>query len=239
MVSLVAQPEIPLAIFLHHQALKFVSSCRALCQALLWSASSVSCSSSEDDPLESLGGVFSLGLGWHRFCQPDWIFSPGSDSESVSLCIPRTWLTPVRVSWIGGCPCPSLPSDAAWPSLKTSTSPLLALAFSSSQGSSSSLWESSKSLLDSLLPSVTWEWAEPDHRLWNEVILQAWLHDRSLEPHGPPNPMELLETARDRGQSTPSLGWWVTLSNTLDRVQDVLTSLQSGQTLPCLGCHLL
>ena len=177
MVSLVAQPEMPLAIFLCHQALKFVSSCRAFHQALLQSASSVSCSSSEDDSLESLGGIFSLGLGWHRFRWPDWIFFPGSDSESVSLCVPKTWLTPVRMSWIGGCSCPSSPSDATWPSLKTSTSSLLASLFSSSRGSSSSSWESLESLLDSLPPSVTWEWAEPDCQLQNEVILQVQLHN--------------------------------------------------------------
>ena len=164
MVSQVAQPAMPLAIFLHHQASKFVSSCQALCRALSWSASSVGCSSSEDDPLESLGGVPSLGLGWHHFHWMDWIFSLGSDSESVSSCIPKTWLMPVRVSWIWGHPCPSLPSDATWPLLKTSTSPLLASAFSSSWGGgvSSSLWENLDLLLDSWPLSVTWEWAKPD-----------------------------------------------------------------------------
>ena len=225
MVPLVTQPAMPLAIFLHHQALKFVSSCRALCQALLWSASSVGCSSLEDDPLESLGGVSSLGLGWFPFRQMDWMFSPGLDSESVSLCVPKTWLMPVRVSWILGHLCPSLSSDATWSSLKTSTSPLPASAFSSSQGASSSSWESSDSLLDSWLPSVTRELAEPDRRLQGEAILWAWLHDRSLEPCGLPNPAELSETAGDGGWSTPSLGWQVVLPNTLDRVQDALTSL--------------
>ena len=56
MVSLVAQPAAPLAIFLQHQASKRVSSCRALCLALSQSASSVGGSSSEDDSLDSLGG---------------------------------------------------------------------------------------------------------------------------------------------------------------------------------------
>ena len=66
----------PLAIFLHHQASKFVSSCHAHCWALLWRASSVGCSSSEDDSLDSLEGMFSLRLGWHHFCWVDWIFPP-------------------------------------------------------------------------------------------------------------------------------------------------------------------
>ena len=206
-----------------------MSSCRALCQALLWSASLVGCSSSEDNPLESFRGVFSLRLGWHRFCQLDWIFSLGSDSESVSSCIPKTWLMPVRVSWIGGHPCSSSPSDATWPLLETSTSPLLASVFSSSWGSSSSSWKSSESLLDSLPLSVTWKWAEPDHRLQNEVKLWAWLHDRSLEPHGLPDSTELSETAGDGGWSTPSLCWQVAPPNTLDRVRDALTSLQRGK----------
>ena len=215
MVSLVAQPVIPLAIFLCHQALKFVSSCKALYWAL-----SVRCSSSENDPLESLGGVFSLGLDWHCFHQLDWIFSLGLDS-----CISKTWLMPVRLSWICGHSCPSLPLDATWPLLKTSTSPLPALAFSSSWGASSSLWESSESLLDCQPPSVIWEWAEPDCRLWDEVILWARLHDRSLKPRSLPDPMELSKTAGDGGWFTPSLGWLVAPSNTLDRVQDALTSL--------------
>ena len=218
MVSLVAQPVMPLAIFLHHQASKFVSSCRALCWTLSRSTSSVGCSSSEDDPLESLGGVFSLGLGWCCFCWLDRIFSLGSDSELVSSCILKTWLILVGVSWIRGHPCPSLPLDATWPSLKTSTSPLPALAFSSSWVLSSYSWESLESLLDSLLPSVTWEQAEPDHRLWNEAILQARLHDWSLGPRSPPNPAELSDTAGDGGWSTPSLHWLVTSPNTLDRV---------------------
>ena len=134
MVSLVVQPAMPLAIFQHHQASKFVSSCQALCQALSRSALSVGCSSSEDDSLKSFGGMFSLGLDWHRFHWPDWIFSSGSDSESESSCVLKTWLMPVRVSWIGGHPCPSLPLDTTWLSLKTSTSPLPASASSSSQG---------------------------------------------------------------------------------------------------------
>ena len=103
-MSLVAQPAMPLAIFLHHQASKFVSSCRARCWALSWRASLVGCSSSEDDLLDSLEGVSSLGLGWHHFCQVDWIFSSLSDSASVSLCVPKIWLTPERVFWIGEWP---------------------------------------------------------------------------------------------------------------------------------------
>ena len=165
--------------------------------------------------------------------------SPGSDSESESSCVPKTWLMPVRVSWIGGHPCPSSPSDATWPLLKTSTSPLPASTSSSSQGASSSLWEGSDLLLVSWSSSVTWDWAEPDCQLLCEVILWACLHDQSLEPHGPPNPAELPETAGDGGWSTPSLHWWVTPPNTLVRVQEALTSLQRGETPPCLGCHLL
>ena len=145
--------------------------------ALSRSASSVGCSPLEDDLLESLEGVSSLGLGWHHFHWTDWIFSPESDFASVSLCVLKMWLVPVRVFWIGGHPCPSLPSDATWPSLKTSTSPLLAYTSSSSQGLSSSLWEGSDSLLVSWPSSVTWDWAEPDHWLRCEVILWAWLHD--------------------------------------------------------------
>ena len=62
MVSLVAQPVTPLAIFLRCQASKHVSSCRALCLALSRSASSVSSSSSHDDSLDSLGGCPPWGL---------------------------------------------------------------------------------------------------------------------------------------------------------------------------------
>ena len=62
------------------------------------------------------------------------------------------------------------------------------------------------------------ESTEPDLQLWDEVILWAWLHDLSLEPHGLPDPAELSEAAGDGGQSMPSLGWWVTPPNTLDRV---------------------
>ena len=100
MVSLVAQPAMPLAIFLHCHTSKFVSSCRARCRALLQRASSVGCSSSEDDSPESLEGVSSLGLGWHHFRQVDWISSSVSDSASVSSCVLKMWLTPGRVFWI-------------------------------------------------------------------------------------------------------------------------------------------
>ena len=89
MMSLVAQPAMPLAIFLHHQASKFVSRCQALCRAWSWSASSLFL---KDDSLESLEGVSSLRLGWCHFCQMDWIFSPGSDSVSGSSCMPKMWL---------------------------------------------------------------------------------------------------------------------------------------------------
>ena len=232
MVSLVAQPEIPLAIFFHCQASKFVSSCQALFRALSRSASSVGWSSLEDDLLESLGGMFSLGLGWCCFHQPDWIFSPGSDSESESSCILKTWL-------IGGHPCPSSLSDATWPLLRISTSPLPASASSSSQWASSSSSEGSDLLLVSWPSSVTWDWAEPDHQLWHEVILQAQLQDQSPEPRGPPDPAELSETTGDGGWSSPSPCQWVTPPNTLVRVQDALSSLQSRETPPCLGCHLL
>ena len=76
MVSLVTQPGRPFAIFLCHQASKFVSRCQARCQALSHRASSVGCSSSEDDSSDSLEDVSSLGLGWHHFCRAggvsDW-----------------------------------------------------------------------------------------------------------------------------------------------------------------------
>ena len=49
MVSLLTQPRMPFAIFLHHQASKLVSKCQAHCWALSWRASSVGCSSLEDD----------------------------------------------------------------------------------------------------------------------------------------------------------------------------------------------
>ena len=217
MVSLVAQPTTPLAIFLCHQASKSVSSCQAHCQALLWRALSVGCSSLEDESFESLEGVPSLGLGWCHFCWADWIFSSVSDSASVTSCIPKMWLTPVRVFWIGAHPWPSLPlpSEAARPLLKTSTSPSL-------QGVSSS-WEGSDLLLVSWPSSVTWDWAEPDCWLWSEVILWAQLSDRLLEPHGPPDPTEPLEMVGEGGWSTPSLPWWVTPPNTLVRVRDALT----------------
>ena len=112
--------------------------------------------------------------------------------------------------------------------LRTSASPLLASA-SSSQGESSSSWEYSDSLLVYWPSSVTWDWAEPDHRLRCEVILRAWLRDCALEPHSPSDPTELSETAGDGGQSTPSLPWWVTPPNTLVRVRDALTSLRRGK----------
>ena len=57
MVSLVAQPATPVAIFLCCQALKLVSSHRAHCRTLSRRASSVGCSSSEDDSLDSLEGI--------------------------------------------------------------------------------------------------------------------------------------------------------------------------------------
>ena len=66
---------------------------------LVAEGSLVGCSSSEDDSLKSLEGVSSLGLGWHCFHWMDWIFSLVSDSASISLCMSKTWLTPVRVFW--------------------------------------------------------------------------------------------------------------------------------------------
>ena len=54
---------------------KFVSKCRACCQALSRRASSVGCSSLGDDSSDSLEGVSSLGLGWHHFSQAGWTFS--------------------------------------------------------------------------------------------------------------------------------------------------------------------
>ena len=54
--------------------------------------------SSEDDLLDSLGGLSSLGLFGCHFCWMDLIFSLGLDSGSVSSCVLKTWLTLVRVS---------------------------------------------------------------------------------------------------------------------------------------------
>ena len=79
MVSHVVQPPMPLAIFLHYHASKFMSSCRVCCQALSRRASSVGCSSLEDDLLNSLEGVSSLGLGW---CHFRWV-----DFFLIGLCI--------------------------------------------------------------------------------------------------------------------------------------------------------
>ena len=149
------------------------------------------------------------------------------------------WLTPGRVFQIGEQPRPSSPSEATWPSLKTSASPLQTSTYSSSWGASSSTWEGSDSLLDSLSSLVARDWVEPDHRLWCEVILWKWLHDRALEPHDPPNPADPSETAGDGTRSTPLLSWQCTPPNTLVRVCDALTSLQKGDTPPCLRCHLL
>ena len=68
MVTLATQPGRPFVIFLHHQALKFVSICRACCQALSWRASSVGCSSLEDDSSDPLEDMPSLGLDGCHFC---------------------------------------------------------------------------------------------------------------------------------------------------------------------------
>ena len=168
MVSLVAQPAMPLAIFLHRQALKFVSSCQALCWALSQSASSVGCSSSEDVLLESLGGMPSMGLGWCHFCHTDWIFSLGSDSESESsmhtkdMANASEGVFDLRVS---------LPLFAIRCHLAITGNLNFTLA------GLGILIFTGDFLLVSWLPSVTWDWAEPDRRLQNEVILQAWLHD--------------------------------------------------------------
>ena len=91
MVSLVTQPVTPLAILSQHQASKHVYSNCTFCLAPLWSASLVGSSFSEDDDLlESFRGLSSLGLFGCCFHQMNWIFSPGSDSGSVSSCSPKT-----------------------------------------------------------------------------------------------------------------------------------------------------
>ena len=150
MVSLVTQPKRPFVIFLCHQASKFVSKCRAHCPALSRRALLVGCSSLEDDSLDSLEDASSLGLGWCRFCHVGGVFSLWLDSMSISSWVPKMWLTPERVFLIGEHPGLSSPSEATWPSLKTSASPPLISAYSSSWGASSSAWEGSDLLLDSL-----------------------------------------------------------------------------------------
>ena len=176
MVSLVAQPATPVAIFLCCQALKLVSSCRTCCQASSRRASSVGCPSSEDDSLNSLEGMSSLGLDWCRFRRADWTFS-WSDSTSVFSCTAKTWLTLERVFRIGEWPGPSLPSEPAWPSLKTSASSSRTSAYSSSRGPSSSTWEGWDSLQDSRLSLVVQDGVEPDRQLRCEVIPWAQLRD--------------------------------------------------------------
>ena len=65
MVSLVAQPMMPLAILSRHQASKCVSSNCAVCLALSRSASSVGGSSSDDDnSLESFRGAVLFRTFW-------------------------------------------------------------------------------------------------------------------------------------------------------------------------------
>ena len=49
-----------------------------------------SSSSSDVDSLESFRGLSCLGLFGYCFCWMDWTFSPGSNSGSVSLCLPKT-----------------------------------------------------------------------------------------------------------------------------------------------------
>ena len=88
MVSLVAQPAMPLAIFLWHRnvcpaaELFAMPHCRVPC---LWAA----------PPQKMIcwiiwEGLSSLGLLGCCFHQMDWISSPGSDSGSVSLCVLKT-----------------------------------------------------------------------------------------------------------------------------------------------------
>ena len=68
-----------------------MSSNCTFCLALSYSASSVGSSSSEDDDLlDSFRGLSFLGLFGCHFCLMDQIFSPGSDSGSVSSCQPKT-----------------------------------------------------------------------------------------------------------------------------------------------------
>ena len=80
MVSLVAKPAMPLAVFLRCQASKRVS-----CLASSWSASSVGSSSSEDDSLDSLGGC------------PPWGFLGATFAR-------RTGSSP-QGQTLGWCPC--------------------------------------------------------------------------------------------------------------------------------------
>ena len=113
-----------------------MSSSQAFCLASSPSASSVSGTSPEDGSLDSLRGLSSFGLFGHQFCWADWIFSSGSDSGSVSSCVLKIWLMPVRVSWVKGCSCASSPSDA------TSRTQSHLFLLSSSPAMSPSLWES-------------------------------------------------------------------------------------------------
>ena len=157
---------------------------------------------------------------------------------SISSWVPKTCLTPERVFLTGECPRPSSPSEATWPLLKTSASPPQISAYSS-RGASSSTWEGLDPLLDSLSSLVVQDWAEPDCRLWCEVILRVQLRNQTLEPRDPPDPAEPSEAVEDGVRSTPSLSWRCIPPNTLVKVWDALTSLWKGDTPPCSGCHLL
>ena len=151
----------------------------------------------------------------------------------------KMWLTPERVFWIGEWPRPSSPSEPARSLLKTSALSSQTSVYSSLWGASSSVQEGSDSLLDSWLSLVAQDRAEPDRQLRCEVIHRERLCDQALEPHDLPDPTEPSEMVGDGARSTPSLSWQCIPANTLVRVRDALTSLQKGDTPPCLGCHLL
>ena len=153
--------------------------------------------------------------------------------------MPKMWLTPERVFRIGEWLGPSLPSQAAQPSLKTAASPSQISVYSSLWGASSSAWEGLDLLLDSLSSLVVWNWVEPDCRLWCEAILQKQLCNQAQESHDMLNPADPSEMVGDGAWSAPSLSLRCTLPNTLVRVRNALTSLRKGDTLPCLGCLLL
>ena len=168
MVSLAAQPGRPFAIFLRHQTSKLVSIHRARCWHLSHRAWLVGCSSSlEDDFSDS----------WEDVSQLVGSSPRGQTLHRSPHGCQRHDLTLERVFCGGERPGPSSPSEATWPSLKTSASPSQISVYSSSRGASSSAWEGSDPLLDSLSSLVVQEWAEPDRQLRHEVILWEWLHN--------------------------------------------------------------